>query len=308
MPSPTPAAASPSPAPFDAEIVRDGDLVSVIGQVIDWSAGPVVCAWMAWALSIPPQPGCVDSHAARISGIDPRDLPGAEWPSALEGFKKVWVTADFRVFGIWRNGVLEYVDAIPAEQPPNPVSENVPRVPCELPDECSTLELDAVEERMRAVDPRWLVQVGVSGNRVVVWLPVIDAAAAGVLAQDAQMILARPLVEKIDADPPPNGERACGRVDRAHCEIAIALVREARPDLFTQDSVEVVESQCAPGAWCSALSGYIVAVAPAGCPGSPSAFVVRRLQQFDRVLDYKYGLPAYVSDLLPPGCTAASPG
>lgn len=305
MPTVTPALASPSPVPFADEVVREGDLVSVTGQIINWSAGPVVCAWMAWNLSAPPQPGCVDSRAVPLNGIDPRDLPGGEWRSAHEGFKNVWVTNTFDVFGIWRDGVVEFVDAIPGEQPPNPTS--IQPVPCGSGAECSIQELEAVAERLRAVGPEWWVEVGGSGNRLVVWLPVIDAAVAEALAQDSRMILAQPVVTKVDADPPSDGERFCGRVDQAHCAIAIALVREARPDLFTQETVEAVESECPPGARCSAVGGYIVAIAPNGCPGSPIAFVVPRLEQFDHVAVSKHALPAHVAELLPIGCAVDLP-
>jgi hypothetical protein len=237
-PSASRAAASASPG-HEGGIVGEGDLVSMTGRIIDWAAGPEICVSFTNLLSDPPQPACADGRAISITGLDPRELSGSEWNSGREPSRKVWVTDYFRVFAIWQDPVVAFVDAIPAEQP------------------------------------------------------------------HLLSTLTGPLADKLDADPPRNGERFCGRVDEAHCAIAIALVREARRDLFSSDSVEVVEYECPPGARCRAGGGYVVAVVPQGCPGIPIAFVVSTLEHFDHVVEYEYDLPAHVADLLPAECAVA---
>lgn len=138
-PRPTPTAKLPLPTPTPAapalpyDIVREGDLVSVSGAIIDWSSGPIICTWEAWDLSNPPQPGCVDSHQVPISGIDPRELPGNDWRSAREDFNEVWVTDHVQAFGLWRDGVIDYVSSVPTEKPPRPSFLSVPPIPCAPP-------------------------------------------------------------------------------------------------------------------------------------------------------------------------------
>jgi hypothetical protein len=390
-PSPLPLLTAPptsSPAPaFPYEIVREGDLVSVTGNIIDWPAGPRVCAWMVWDLSNPPQPGCFDGRDLPITGVDPRDLSGAEWYSARDpGPGKVWVTGYLRVFGTWRDGTIEVVEVLPAEKPESPFS--LPPVPCDPPTggwpgdpddfdpydpeifartlqyelqqhpdlygglwsavdenslggvarhalvvgtvgdvssveaelreiypanlcvvqvEHNTLELEAVVDRLRAADRDWVVDVDPKINQVAVWLPVVEQGAADVLAEDSGKVHVVPVAERVDADLPPNGERICGRLKQAECDVVIALVREARPDAFTEDSVEVVDYECPPGARCPAIWFYTVVVAPSGCPGIPIAFSVRHLSHFDSVSEREQVLPPHVADLLPAECLVGTP-
>ena len=52
---------------------------------------------------------------------------------------------------------------------------------------------------------------------------------------------------------------------------------------------------------------FIVVVVPAGCRGSPIAFLVRTYSRDRLVTNYEYELPAHVAELLPANCVIDPP-
>lgn len=387
---PLPTSTSTAPA-FPYDIVREGDLVSVSGAIIDWSAGPIICTWEAWDLSNPPQPGCVDSHQVPISGIEPRELPGNDWRSAREDFNEVWVTDHVQLFGLWRGGIIDYVGSVPTDKPPSPSFLSVPPIPCDPPSggwpgdpedfapegpeglvlslqaevdrrpeiyggfwvawnedtqgnvteralvvgtvgdvesaarslteifpanlcvvevEYSTAELQVAVDDLTQNGDNWTVGTDPATNRVLVILPVIDEQAAEALAPHVDKIDVRPLAEKADTAPPPNGERICGRLEQGQCDVVIALVREAQPDVLAPDATEIAEYICPPGALTCPPTGatsYLVAVVPAGCSGGPISFRVHPRHRYERVVESEYALPAHIAELLPADCVIDPP-
>ena len=178
---------------------------------------------------------------------------------------------------------------------------------CVIKVEYNTLALEAEEVRLSAEDRGWFVHLEPKFNSVAVWLPaILDQSTADLLAQADGKVRVFPIAERLDADPPPSGERVCGRVDSNWCDVLVARVREARPELFGADSVEVVESSCAPG-WlgCPFILPYIVVVVAPDCTGGPLGFSVVRHSTSNLVSEFEDPLPAHIAALLPAACAVA---
>lgn len=103
-------------------VVREGDQVTAGGNIIeDDSSVLTLC---------PVEPsrygdrvGCFGPHGIRVTGIDPRGLPGS-----IRGGR--WVTTFVSVTGTWNDGSIAVSSATPAEQPPVVILHPVP---CDAP-------------------------------------------------------------------------------------------------------------------------------------------------------------------------------
>lgn len=113
----------PSPTLTD-EIVREGDLVTMAGRILEFNDGPVICAEVISAGFFY---GCGGPAMLSLTGLDVRSVPGS-----YNEYSQGWITQTVTVVGHWRDGAIEVTDWTSGGQPIDMYGSRA--VPCDPPE------------------------------------------------------------------------------------------------------------------------------------------------------------------------------
>lgn len=167
----------PSPTLTD-EIVREGDLVTMAGRILEFNDGPVICAEVIYAGFAY---GCGGPAMLSLRGLDVRTVPGS-----YNEYSQGWITQTVTVVGHWRGGAIEVTEWTLGGQPIDLYGSR--KVPCDPPDggwapgsgsERASLELDhEIEQHPGRYGGYWGVHEGSTYIPVIATTDDVDLAKA----------------------------------------------------------------------------------------------------------------------------------